>query len=45
MTDSRHFEKPLNRHNSAMKFGMMTRFDPAKPRDGQKFDFKKQDGG
>jgi len=51
MTDSRHFEKPLNGHNSAMvrriamKFSTMTRFDPAEPRDGQKFDFKKQDGG
>jgi len=33
MADGRHFEKPLNRHNSAtvgrmaMKFGAMTYFD------------------
>jgi len=45
MTDSRHFEKPLNRHMSptvqriAMKFGMMTHFDFLKPSDGQKFAF------
>jgi len=36
MADSRHFEKPLNRHNSAVvrwitvKFGMITHFDPLK---------------
>jgi len=46
MADSHHLEKPLNHHNSAMvrriaiKFGMMTHFDPLKPNDGQKFDFK-----
>jgi len=34
MADSRHFEEPLNRHNSArvgqvaMKFGVITQCDP-----------------
>jgi len=51
MADSNRFEKQSNRHNSAivrrstMKFGMMTHFDPLKLSDGQKIDFKKQDGG
>jgi len=50
MADDRHFEKPLNRYNSAtvrliaMKFGMSTHFDPPKPGDGQKYDFTNQDG-
>jgi len=49
MADGRHFEKPLNHHNSAtvqqisMKSGM-THFDPLKPSDEQKFYLKKQDG-
>ena len=48
MADSRHFEKPLNRHNAgavrriAMKFSMITHFDALKPSNGQKFDFKTQ---
>ena len=47
MADRHHFERPLNRHNSAMvrqismKFGMMAHFDPVKPNDLQKFDLKK----
>jgi len=51
MADGRHFEQPLNRHNSAtvwrivMKFDMMTHVDPFKPSNGQNFDFFKiQDG-
>jgi len=42
MADRHHFEKPLNRRNSAMvqrivmKFGMML-FDPLKRSNGQKF--------
>jgi len=45
VADGRHFEKPLNRHNSAtvrliaVKFGMTTHFDPPMPSDGQNFDF------
>jgi len=41
------FEDVLNRHNSAtvqriaMKFDMVTQFDPLKPSDGQKFEFLK----
>jgi len=41
MADRHHFEKPLNRHSSAMvrklavKFSMLTHFDPFKPSDGQ----------
>jgi len=44
MADRRHFEKPLNWHNSptvgriAMKVGMITHY---KPSDGQNFDFLK----
>jgi len=43
MADRHHFEKPLNRRNSAMvqriimKFGMMTLFDFLKRSNGQKF--------
>jgi len=46
MAHRRHFEKPLNRHKAgavqriAMKFSMITHFDPLKPSNGQKFDFK-----
>jgi len=46
MADRHHFEKPLNRYNSAMvrriaiTFCMMMHFDPHKPSDGQKFDLK-----
>jgi len=45
MADRHHFEEPLNRHKLAtvrpiaMKFGMVTHFDPLKPSDGHKFDF------
>jgi len=45
-----YFEKPLKRYNSsmvrriAMKFIMMTHFDPLKLIDGQKIFFN-QDGG
>jgi len=52
VADGRHFEKPLNRHNSAtvrliaVKFGMTTHFDPPMPSDGQNFEFLKiQHGG
>jgi len=45
MEDGRHFEKPLNRQNSAtvrwiaMKFGVMTYFDLLKPSDDKKIYF------
>jgi len=47
MTDGRHFEKPVNRHNSAMvgwiavKFAKKTHLDSPKLCDRQKFDFLK----
>jgi len=46
MADGRHLQKPLNRHNSAtvrqiaLKFGMMTHFEPLKPTDDQNFLFE-----
>ena len=47
--DGRHFENPLNHHNSAtvkqfaIKFGIMTHFNPLKLSHDQNFDFFKSE--
>jgi len=47
MAGDRHFRKPLNRRSSAMvqhiamKFGIMTYFNPGKPTHDQNLDLKK----